>query len=80
MRAGATMNVNLAWQSVPGAQLGFDIEESVDGKNFMQILTVPDGVNFASIPVTSGSTYYFRMRSFNSVGTSNYTPVVTVRL
>ena len=78
--SATTMNVNLAWQSIPGAQLGFYIEASTDDIHFTQILTVPDGANFASIPVESGSTYYFRMRSFNSSGTSNYTPVVTVKL
>ncbi len=80
VQAKQTMNINLAWQSVHGAQLGFFIEASIDGQNFTQILTVPDGVNAASIPVESGATYYFRMRSFNSAGTSNYTPVVTVKL
>src|SRR6185437_7669173 len=76
--SAAPMNVNLGWRSTSGAQLGFYIEASTDGKNFAQVLTIPDGVDNARIAVQSGSTYYFRMRSFNSVGTSNYTPVVTV--
>ncbi len=79
-QSATPLNVNLAWQSVPKAQLGFYIEASIDGTHFTQILTVPDGVNFASIPVESGSTYYFRMRSFNTAGASSYTPVVKVKL
>jgi hypothetical protein len=73
-------HVNLAWGATPGAQQGFYIEQSVDGANFAQVMTVPDGTTTASLLVLASGTYYFRIRSFNSVGVSPYTPVVVARL
>ncbi len=71
--------VQLAWNSVAGQQNGFFIEESTDGNNFSQVLTVPDRTNSATISVPSAGTYFFRIRSFNNAGASPFSPTITAK-
>jgi hypothetical protein len=78
---GANPNqVNIAWTSNLGEQEGFYIEESTDGTNYSQILTVPDGTNNAVIVMPGPGTYYFRVRGYNQAGNSPYTSVVTANI
>jgi len=72
--------VNLAWTSNLGEQQGFYVEESTDGTNYSQILTVPDGTNNAAIIVPAPGKYYFRIRGYNQAGDSPYSRVVTTTI
>ncbi len=67
--------VKLTWNSNRGEQDGFYIEESSDGINFAQILTVPDGTQTASVLLPKPGKYYFRIRGYNQAGTSAYTQI-----
>src|ERR1700677_330122 len=75
--AQGSNQVNLNWTSNLGEQQGFYVEESSDGVNFSQVLTVPDGPNSATIALPSAGKYYFRVRGYNQAGNSPYTAVVT---
>ena len=74
------LQANLAWTSNLGEQQGFYIEESTDGTNYSQILTVPDGTNNATIVVPTSGNYYFRIRGYNQAGDSTYSQVVTATI
>lgn len=78
--SGNPNQVNLTWTSNAGEQEGFYIEESTDGTNYSQILTVPDGTNNAVIVMPGPGKYYLRVRSYNQAGNSPYTPIVTANI
>ena len=65
------LEINLSWTNNATNETGFAIEQSPDGVNFTQIGTV--GVNVTTYPVISnlqvGTTYYFRVRAYNTYGT-----------
>ena len=76
--------VRLAWTNVAG-ETGYRIERKVDGsaEGFREIRTV--GANVTSIVdegLTTGTTYIYRVRAFNSAGNSPYsnTSAATPRL
>ena len=68
--------LQLSWKANLGEQEGFNIEQSMDGVNFNQILQVADGINTAQVSVTAGQRYYFRIRSYNPAGSSPYSAIV----
>jgi len=76
-QSGPSNQINLTWTSNLGEQVGFYIEKSTDGVNFIQILTVPDGTNTATIVAPNSGKYYFRIRGYNQAGDSPYTQVVS---
>jgi hypothetical protein len=74
---GSPLQVQLAWNANKGEQQGFYVEQSSDGTNFTQVLSVPDGTYAATIPVSAAGNYYFRLRGYNQSGTSPYTAVIS---
>jgi hypothetical protein len=71
--AGATA-VDLAWTDHANNEEGFKIERSLtSGSGFAEIATV--GANITSYPdsgLTTGTTYYYRVRAYNAGGNSAY--------
>jgi hypothetical protein len=66
--------IDLSWTDNADNESGFYIERGTDGSNFSQIDTV--GANITSYNDTSVAqltTYYYRVRAYNSGGTSAYT-------
>ena len=66
--------INLAWTDNDDNENGFKIERSPTGNgNWIQIGTT--GINesgYLDTNLTCGTTYYYRVRAFNSSGDSNY--------
>ncbi|MCJ7750413.1 MAG: fibronectin type III domain-containing protein, partial [Armatimonadetes bacterium] len=66
--------INLAWTDNAGNEDGFDIERSLSASSgFAQIATVGANVtSYASTGLSAGTTYYHRVRAYNSAGDSAY--------
>jgi hypothetical protein len=63
----------LQWADQSANEAGFKIERSTDGVNFTQIGTVGAGVTtFSATGLTGATTYWFRVRAYNSSGDSAY--------
>ena len=74
-------SINLTWTdptTLPNIAAGYLIEESTDDDNFTQITTAPAGATSLSIGgLTPLTTYYFRIRGYNSIGDSGYSNVAS---
>jgi hypothetical protein len=72
----------LHWTDNATTELGFKIERGTDGINFTPINVV--GANSTSYtdpaPLTSGVTYYYRVRAYNSGGNSAYSNVANITI
>ncbi len=71
--AVSTSQINLGWTDNAGNETGFKIERSTDNASFSQIATV--GANVTSYSDTGrqpGTTYHYRVRSYNAGGDSAY--------
>jgi hypothetical protein len=63
----------LSWVANSINQAGYDIEQSSDGVNFTQVGTTGSAaLSYPVTALTSGSTYYFRVRAYNIIGDSLY--------
>jgi hypothetical protein len=71
--ASACNQIDLTWQDNSGNETLFSIERSTDGSNFGEIDTV--GANITSYndtTVAENTTYWYRVRAYNSAGYSSY--------
>jgi subtilisin-like proprotein convertase family protein len=71
--------VFLSWRDNSSSELGFRIEKSVNGAPFFQLAQVgADTTEFIDSSVSYGNTYSYRVRAFNSGGSSGSSNVATV--
>jgi titin len=76
--ATSTSQINLTWTDNAANESGFNIERSPDGTNFVQITSVAaNATSYSDLSVSSGATYYYRVRSFNTGANSNYSNVAS---
>jgi hypothetical protein len=78
--AMSSSQIDLRWSEVSSNETGFTIEQSSDGITFTQINTV--GANTTAYSDTGlrfNKTYYYRVRAFNSGGSSAYSNVASAR-
>lgn len=74
--AASSSQINLSWSDNSSNETGFKIERSGDNVTFSQIAAVTAGTtSYSSTGLSSGSTYYFRIRAYNGVGNSGYSNV-----
>jgi hypothetical protein len=72
--------INLSWTDTSANETGFKVERSTNGTTWTQVGTVGADIrSYASTGLASNTTYYFRVRAFNTNGNSAYTSVVVVR-
>lgn len=72
--AASSTQINLAWTDNSGNEDGFYIERSPNGTTYTQIASVGSNTTaYSSSGLTASTTYYYRVRAFNSIGASNYT-------
>jgi len=75
--ASGGTQINLAWTDNSTDELGFKIERSTDNVNFTQITTVAANVVTSHTGVTSGTTYYYRVRAYKDGGANTtYDPPI----
>jgi hypothetical protein len=72
--------INLVWKDNATNESGFRIERSANGSTWSQVATV--GANVQSWAntsgLTSGRTYFYRVRAYNAAGTSAWSNVASV--
>ena len=75
---GATYNsVSIGWTDNSTNETGFHVQRSSDGVNFALIATLGAGTrSFVDVTVLARSSYYYRVRAFNSAGASAYSSAV----
>jgi leucyl aminopeptidase len=73
---GGAGQINLAWTDTASTEAGFKIERSADGVTFTQIATVGTSVtSYANTGLAAATTYFYRVRAYNSAGDSDYSNV-----
>ena len=73
--------VNLRWTDTSSRETGFRIERSANGTTFGQIATVGRNVTtYSNTNLTAGTRYWYRVRAYNSTGTSPPSNVVNIRV
>ncbi len=69
--------ITLAWNGSTHPGITYEIERSTDGINFTKIQDITGALTYTDTQVESGVTYYYRIRTSGSGGTSGYTSTVT---
>lgn len=70
--------IDLAWTDAADNELGYLIERSTDGVNFLPILTVEPNVSQASDNnLALNTTYYYRVHGTNNVGLGEYSNIAS---
>jgi rhamnogalacturonan endolyase len=70
--------INLRWQDNSTNEINFLIERSTDNVSFSLIAAVTAAVtNYSDVGLLAGITYYYRVRTSNSGGSSSYTSVAS---
>jgi hypothetical protein len=65
--------VNLSWKDNSDNETGFSIERSTDNVNYGQIDTaLANATSYNNTGLVSDTTYYYRIRAYNSAGSSAY--------
>jgi len=78
LQATATSSsaISLSWTYTSTNEDGFKIERSTDGSNFAHIASVGAGVTtYSDAGLASSTTYYYRVRAFNTCGESGYSSI-----
>lgn len=72
--AVSVSQISLAWTDSADNEDGFKIERSTNGVDFTQIDTVSANVtSYDNTALNSNTTYYYKVRAYNSYGDSAYT-------
>lgn len=70
--AASPTQINLSWSDVTG-ESGYKLERSTNGATWTQVATTAAGVtSYQDVGLSGGSTYYYRVRAWNSAGNSGY--------
>src|SRR6185295_11261331 len=71
--------INLTWTDNASNETGFNIERSLDNVNFLQIGTAAaNTTSYSDTGLTAGTTYYYRVQTNNTTGSSEYSNVASV--
>jgi hypothetical protein len=73
--SGQPTQIALSWSDNSSNESGFKVERSTDGKNFTDITPTPLAANtttYTATGLTSGTSYFFRVRAYNANGNSTY--------
>jgi len=71
-------DIALFWQDNSCVEIGYRIERSTDGTNFIQITTVPaNTATFTDTGLEKGTRYWYRVQAYYSGGGSEYSNVAS---
>jgi hypothetical protein len=72
------LQVQLNWTDNANNENAFKIERATDGVNFTQLdVASVNATSYTDTSVTSGVTYYYRVRATNPIGDSSYTLIAS---
>jgi lysophospholipase L1-like esterase len=73
--ASSTTQINLSWVEASGNETGFQVEQSTSAAgNFTLITTTSANIDtYVDSGLQPGTTYFYRVRAINEVGSSSYT-------
>ncbi len=70
--------ISLQWTDASADETGFALERSLDGFAWSEIATLPAGSStFLDEGLQLGTTYFYRVRAYNSLGYSTYSNVAS---
>jgi subtilisin family serine protease len=71
--ATSSSAINLTWTDNANNEDGYTVERSTDNATFTQIASIAaNSTNYSDTGLTASTTYYYRVRAFNSAGNSAY--------
>jgi hypothetical protein len=78
--AGGRMR--LSWTDTANSESGFQVERSLDGTVWTPIVLLsgwigPDARSLTDAALAPNTRYYYRLRSYNGIGYSQFTPIVS---
>lgn len=74
--ATSSSSITVKWADNSSDESGFRLESSTNGVDFKEIATLGSGtISFTSSGLAPLTTYYFRVRAYNSSGNSGYSNV-----
>ncbi len=78
--AASASAINLHWTDNSSNETGFLVERSLNGVDFTQVATLGAGsTSYASNGLLASTTYYYRVRAYNSAGNSSFSNTASVR-
>jgi len=76
----SSSQIGLTWQDNSLDEEGFELERSLDGAAFNLMATLGANVtSFTDVGLQRNQRYYYRVRAFNSGGSSSYSNVASVK-
>jgi transcriptional regulator CtsR len=71
--AVSSSRISLTWKDSSNNETGFKIERKKSGGSYKQITTLSaNTTSYTDTGLSSGVTYYYRVRAYNSIGNSTY--------
>lgn len=78
--ASSSSQINLAWSDNANNESGYRVERSANGTSFTEIAVLAaNSVTYSSTGLTAATTYWYRVRAYNSKGNSGYSNVASVQ-
>ncbi|MDD5145487.1 MAG: fibronectin type III domain-containing protein [Candidatus Pacebacteria bacterium] len=79
--ASSTSFVVLNWQDNSTNETGFKVEKSTNGVDFAEIYSLPaNSTNCYDYDVAPGTTYYYRVKTYNAAGDSEYSNIASATI
>lgn len=78
--AASSSSLIVRWSDTSGNETGFKVARSLNGVDFTEIATLGAGTtSYANSGLTALTTFYYRVRAYNSAGNSAYSNTASAR-